>query len=312
MQKNLANDAIARKTELVKNNLQKLKKLSDPCRLCPRECMAKRSSGETGFCKADSKLKIAAWSSHKGEEPFISGQYGSGTIFASHCTLACCFCQNFPFSQLGNGLTMEPAELAEKLDQLSSKRIHNFNFVTPTHYIHLLLEAWLNSSVESRSLPLVYNCSGYESEKVLKLLDGIIDIYLPDIKYADNIQAKKYSKCPDYVEKNRKTLLLMHKQVGNLQIDKSGLAEKGLAIRHLVLPDRIADTERSLLWLKNNLGKGVCLSIMCQYFPTFKASDFPEINRPLSSKEYFEVLNLVDELCFTNVQAQDPDLAGGA
>ena len=301
-----------KKTELLKKNLEKLHELSSPCRLCPRECRAKRNKGETGFCKADNKLKIAAWSSHKGEEPFISGNKGSGTIFASHCTLACNFCQNFPFSQLNNGQTMKPADLAEKLDQLTARGVHNFNFVTPTQYIHLLLEAWLHSSLESRSLPLVYNCSGYETEEVLKLLNGIIDIYLPDIKYSDSNLANLYSNCPNYVEHNRRTLLTMHKQVGNIQTDKSGIATKGLAVRHLVLPDNLANSKNSLVWLKDNLGKDVSLSLMCQYFPTYQASNFPEINRPLTGKEYIEILNFVDELGFTNVQAQDPELAGGA
>jgi putative pyruvate formate lyase activating enzyme len=305
-------DAITKKTKLAQHNLQRLKELSDPCRLCPRKCMAKRDSKEAGFCKADNQLKIAAWSSHKGEEPFISGQHGSGTIFTSHCTLACCFCQNFPFSQLGNGQIMEPEELGKKLDQLAEKGVHNFNFVTPTQYIHLLIEAWLNSSLKSRSLPLVYNCSGYESEEVLELLNGIIDIYLPDIKYANNQLAIKFSNCSNYVEHNRRTLLAMQKQVGNLQINKTGIASKGLVVRHLVLPDNIANSKDCLVWLKNNLGTGVSLSLMCQYFPAYKASQYPELSRPLRSDEYHEILSFVDELGFTSVQAQDPELAGGA
>ena len=224
---------IRQKEQLVKERLEPLKALMDSCVLCPRECKVNRNKGQKGFCRTANKVKIASWNRHRGEEPFISGTNGSGTIFVSSCTLKCKFCQNFPFSQMDHGIELEPYELAEKYDILAEKRVHNINFVTPTHVVPMLLEAWLLSSDKAKSLPIVYNCSGYESKIVLDLLEGIIDIYLPDIKYADNETALELSSAPNYVENNLRTIKQMHDQTGPIQIDpNTGLATKGLAVRH--------------------------------------------------------------------------------
>lgn len=300
------------KKSLIEKRLPELKALMSPCRLCPRRCMVDRLSGETGFCKTANQIKIAAWAQHRGEEPPISGTNGSGTIFSSNCTLACFFCQNFPFSQLGNGRNMTPGELGQVIARLAATGVHNLNLVTPTHVIPLLLESLLEAGDQALKLPLVYNCSGYESAELLHLLDGIVDIYIPDIKYADNAVAKELSQCADYVENNRRCLGQMFEQVGELQLDENGMATKGLIIRHLVLPEGLAGSKESFTWLKENLGTRVHISLMSQYFPAFKAHDHDKMKRPLHQHEYVEVLELVEDLGFENVWAQDPTERGGA
>lgn len=274
--------------------------------------MANRNSGKSGFCKTTDQAKIASWARHRGEEPPISGTKGSGTIFSSNCTLGCFFCQNFPFSQLGNGKVMTPVEIGEIFSKLADEGVHNLNFVTPTHVAPLLIEAWLTSSVKAQQLPIVYNCSGYESEKLLKLLDGIVDIYIPDIKYSSNESAMELSMCNNYVEHNRRSIRQMFEQVGNLQIDQNGIATRGLIIRHLVLPANLAGSKESFEWIYSELGPKVHLSLMSQYFPAYKAHDHPVMSKPLNPDEYLEVLELVEEMGFKNVLAQDPTERGGA
>jgi putative pyruvate formate lyase activating enzyme len=300
------------KAELIQQRLPKLLDLMSPCRLCPRNCLVNRLAGETGFCRSTDRIKVASWAHHRGEEPPISGTLGSGTIFASNCTLGCIFCQNFPFSQLGGGKEFSPDKLADIFSKLADEGIHNFNFVTPTHVIPLLLEAWLGASRKAQELPIVYNCSGYESLEVLSLLEGIVDIYIPDIKYSDNQVAGQLSQCSDYVESNRATLIEMHRQVGELKLDNNGIATHGLIIRHLVLPHSLAGSRESFNWLKNTLGTRVHISLMSQYFPAHKAHHHEMINRPITADEYVEVLELVENLGFENVWAQDPDEKGGA
>ncbi|MEW6711433.1 MAG: radical SAM protein [Candidatus Riflebacteria bacterium] len=300
------------KAELVKDRLPRLKSLMSPCRLCPRECKVKRAEGETGFCKTADTIKIAAWAQHRGEEPPISGTNGSGTIFSSNCTLGCFFCQNFPFSQLGNGRFMSAKELSQVFDKLAAKKVHNFNFVTPTHVIPMLLEAWLLASPETQKLPIVYNCSGYESAEVVELLESIVDIFIPDIKYSNNQIAAELSKCGNYVENNRKTLEIMYQQVGDLQLDSEGMGTRGLIIRHLVLPENQAGSEDSLVWLKEALGVKVNISLMSQYFPAYQAHQHDIMRRKVTTEEYLAVLDLVEKLGFENVFAQDPTERGGA
>ncbi|OGK06853.1 MAG: hypothetical protein A2W80_07125 [Candidatus Riflebacteria bacterium GWC2_50_8] len=301
------------KLQLITERLPLLKKLLSPCRLCPRECGVDRLHGEQGFCRVGSQIKVASWAQHRGEEPPISGTNGSGTIFASGCTLGCFFCQNFPFSQLGNGQLMSAEELATVYNRLARAGVHNINFVTPTHVVPMLLEAWLCSDERARSLPLVYNCSGYESAEVVDLLDGIIDIWLPDIKYAQNSVADELSKAADYVEINRRTLVQMWKQSGALHIDaESGLATHGLIVRHLVLPGSLAGSAESLRWLRQEIGADVQLSVMCQYFPAYKAFEHQVMRNPSEIDDYLVVLDLIEELGFNNVWAQDPTERGGA
>ncbi len=301
------------KKKLIENRLPTLHEMMSACRLCPRQCGVDRLNGQTGFCRIGKDIKVASWAHHRGEEPPISGTNGSGTIFSSGCTLGCCFCQNFPFSQMDNGKIFTPEELGKIYDKLASGGVHNLNFVTPTHVVPMLLEAWLHSGEAAQKLPIVYNCSGYETAEVLGLLDGIVDIYLPDIKYSQNSTALELSRVANYVEVNRLTLKLMYKQVGQLHIDpKTDLATRGMIIRHLILPENLAGSADSLRWLRSELGPDIHLSIMCQYFPAYKAHQHQIINRPISETEYLPVLELVEELGFTNVWAQDPTERGGA
>ncbi len=300
------------KDSLVEKRLPEIKKLLSPCVLCPRECKALRLEGKTGFCKTTDQIKIASWACHRGEEPPISGTSGSGTIFSSNCTLGCIFCQNFPFSQLGNGQIMSSEKLALKFDYLCKQGVHNLNFVTPTHVIPLLLEAWLLAEDKTKQLPLVYNTSGYDSLPLLKLLDGIIDVYLPDIKYSNDLTAMDLSKAPNFVESNRAAILEMFRQAGELQLDKKGIAKKGIIIRHLVLPENLSGTRESFEWIRNQLGTTVHISLMSQYFPAHNAFSHKSISRPITEEEYSEVIQTVEDLGFTNVWAQDPTIPGGA
>ena len=301
------------KEQLIRERLPLLQQLLSPCRLCPRNCGVDRLQGELGFCKVGSQIRVASWAQHRGEEPPISGTRGSGTIFASGCTLGCFFCQNFPFSQLGNGQLMTAKELGALYTRLARAGAHNLNFVTPTHVVPMLLDAWLCSDDRAKALPLVYNCSGYESAEVIDLLAGIIDIWLPDIKYSQNSVAAELSKVADYVEVNRRTLKQMWRQAGLLQIDPAtGIASRGMIIRHLVLPGNLSGSEESLRWLRQEIGADVFLSVMSQYFPAYKAFDHPIMSRSLEPEEYITVLDLIEELGFTNVWAQDPTERGGA
>jgi len=289
-----------------------LKALMDPCRLCPRKCGAHRFSGQLGFCGAGGRLKLASWALHRGEEPAISGTGGSGTIFASHCTLKCCFCQNYPFSQLGNGREMEPEELSERMLQLEKRGVHNINLVTPTQFSPLLLEAFIIAREKGLQLPLVYNTSGYETLEVLGLLDGIVDIYLPDLKYSDDLISGRISRVDDYVTHSRASIIEMFRQVGNLDTNRDGIGARGLIVRHLVLPGGLQGTRVSFEWLAGALGTEVCISLMCQYFPAWRAPEIPGLDRKITDEEYLEAIGIVEKLGFINVLAQDPDELGGA
>lgn len=301
------------KFKLIEERLPKFYALMESCRLCPRKCGVNRLNNETGYCKTGKDLKIASWADHRGEEPPISGTKGSGAIFSSNCTLSCCFCQNYPFSQLGNGSIITIKKLAEIYDLLAKKGVHNINWVTPTHVLPMLLDAWLLAGDAAHKLPIVYNCSGYETPEVLEMLAGIVDIFLPDIKYADNCSAVAFSGCPGYVEANRAALKKMHEIAGYLKTDfETGLASKGMIIRHLVLPNDISGTENCLRWLKAELGTDIHLSVMCQYFPAYKALENDLLNKPLPDSDYVRVLDLLEELGFENVWAQDPFEPGGA
>lgn len=296
----------------LRERIDALWELFDPCRLCPRECRAHRRDGKLGSCGAGAGFRLAAWAVHRGEEPPVSGTRGSGTIFASHCPLHCVFCQNYPFSQLGNGQDLNLDALADTFVKLAGKGVHNLNFVTPTHYVPHLFDAWSRVRSELEGLPIVYNTSGYESLEVLRLLDGMVDLYLPDVRYADNRVARQLSTVGDYVEVDRAAILEMARQVGPVQVDEEGIGRRGLIIRHLVLPGNLAGTRNSLEWIKSALGNEVQLSLMCQYFPAHKAPGLPGLDRRLEPEEYQEALEIVEELGFENVWAQDPFEEGGA
>jgi len=267
-----------------------------PCRLCPRECGADRLSSEEGFCRSGAQPKVASWTLHPWEEPPISGARGSGTIFFSGCTGRCLFCQNYPISQLGVGNVVTVERLAEMMVELQQRGAHNVNLVTPTHFVPQILAA-LSLAVEmGLRLPLVYNSSGYESVEVLRLLDGVVDVWLPDAKYATDDVARRLSGFSRYVEHNRAALREMYRQVGDeLLLDGEGIAQRGLIIRHLVLPGGLAGTREVLHWIASELSPRVHVSLMGQYFPAYRAVGHPLLGRKLTTEEYEDALAAFDE-----------------
>ena len=275
------------------------------CDLCPHDCRVNRLAGATGVCRVAWKPRIASAQVHNGEEPPISGSRGSGTIFFSNCSLSCRFCQNFPISQLGNGTDITTAELAGKMLRLQSMDVHNINFVTPGHFLPQILAALYLAIRNGFRLPIVWNSSGYEKVDALKLLDGIVDIYLPDMKYAGEAEAIRYSSAPGYRDINRAAIAEMLRQVGHLQVDADGNAVKGLVIRHLVLPDGGAGTRETLSWIAANLGRETRISLMKQYFPAYQAHDTPGIDRKLSDEEYEEAVAALEEFGLENGWVQD-------
>lgn len=265
--------------------------LLESCRLCPRKCGINRLKGEIGFCKAGLKPMVSSFHAHFGEEPPISGNRGSGTIFFTHCSLRCVFCQNYPISQLAEGREVGIEGLAGMMLELQGQGCHNINFVTPTHYMPQILEAVFLAKGKGLKLPLVYNCGGYESLEALMILDGIIDIYMPDMKYSENTPAKKYSAASDYFEISKKAVKEMHCQAGNLKIEK-GVAERGLLIRHLVLPEGLSGSKRIFDFIVKELSPDTYVNIMAQYYPCHLAYKFPELSRRITHREYMDTIRL--------------------
>ena len=277
------------------------------CDLCPHNCGVNRIKGELGICGAGLKPKIASANVHKGEEPPISGTTGSGTIFLSGCSLKCSFCQNFPISQFGNGEIITTLELAKRLLNLQKRGVHNINFVTPTHYLPQILAALWLVIPQGFSLPIVWNSSGYEKVDCLQLLAGVVSIYLPDMKYADDIQAVKISSAPGYQAVNRAALGEMLHQVGHLQLDDDGIANQGLIVRHLVLPENRAGSCETLSWIAENLGNETHIALMSQYFPAHKAIEMTGMNRPVNHEEYDAAVEALYEAELENGWVQDLD-----
>jgi putative pyruvate formate lyase activating enzyme len=257
------------------------------CHLCPRSCGANRLEGETGFCSSTSRLKVASFHPHFGEERPLVGSGGSGTIFFSNCNLLCCFCQNWEINHRGDGRYLSHDDLADMMISLQRQGCHNINLVTPTHVVPHIVKALRLAIPKGLRLPLVYNTGGYDSLKVIQKLDGIVDIYLPDFKYQDGTMAAKYSSdASDYPEIAAATIKEMHRQVGELQIDSEGIARLGLIIRHLVMPHNIAGTDRFVQWVARELTPSTRVNIMAQYRPEHKAFDYPEISRRISTEEW--------------------------
>jgi putative pyruvate formate lyase activating enzyme len=265
------------------------------CTLCPRNCGVNRLAGEKGFCRAGADPVVASWNAHPWEEPPISGWRGSGTVFFTHCTARCRFCQNYPISQLGVGQAVTVERLGEMMLELQARGCHNINLVTPTHWVPQILAALPTAVEGGLRLPLVYNCSGYEGLETLRLLDGVIDVYLPDSKYADDAAARRLSGFRGYVHANRAGLLEMFRQVGaELQLDTDGLAVRGMIVRHMVLPRGLAGTPRVLEWIARGLSPKVHVSLMAQYFPAHKAVGDPVLGRKVTQDEYLEALAALD------------------
>jgi len=289
----------------LRNRKEKLNRLLKKCHLCPRNCLVDRLEDEKGFCGAGREVIVSSYNLHFGEEPPISGYRGSGTIFFTHCNLRCCFCQNYPISQLGNGREVEISELAAMMVKLQKLGAHNINFVTPTHFVPQIVESLERAIEEGLKIPLVYNSGGYDSVKTLELLDGIMDIYMPDAKYSNPESARTYSRAADYFEVNRSALLEMYRQVGDLKMDKEGIAKRGLLIRHLVMPEDVVGSQKVLEFIANNISKNSYISIMAQYHPAHLAFEFPELSRRISKSEYDAVLNMADKLGLKRGWRQD-------
>ena len=277
----------------------------EKCNICPHECNCNRYEGKIGRCKATDKIRIALYSIHDFEEPCISGKKGSGTIFFSNCNLNCVYCQNYEISQLGKGKDITIEELSDIFLYQQEKGVENVNLVTPTSYTIQIIEAIKIARRKGFKLPIIYNTNGYEKVETLKLLEGYIDVYLPDLKYAENELAFKYSKIDNYFEIATKAILEMIRQVGVPKFNTNGIIEKGVIVRHLVLPNNIENSKKVLKWIKENLPKEVYISIMAQYFPTYKAKEIDDLNRKLTKEEWEEIQDYINELEFENGYVQE-------
>lgn len=261
----------------------------EKCEICPHKCKVNRALGNRGRCRCNDKIKIALASIHNYEEPCISGKNGSGTIFFSNCNLKCIYCQNYEISQLDKGKKITIDHLAEIFINQQNKNVNNINLVTPTMYVPQIIEAIKIARNNGLKIPIIYNSNGYENVETIKMLDGYIDVYLPDLKYYSNEIAKKYSKIDNYFSNAVSAIKEMQKQVGNPIFNEDGIIQKGVIIRHLILPNHILNTKKILKYIKENFDENTYISVMAQYFPTYKAKDDDKINRKISKKEYREV-----------------------
>ena len=286
------------------NEINCLSKI-DKCNLCPHECNINRNDGKIGRCRASNKVKIALYSTHDFEEPCISGTKGSGTVFFSNCNLNCIYCQNYEISQLGKGKEITIEELSDIFLIQQEKHVENINLVTPTSYVPQIIQAIKIAKNKGLKIPIVYNTNSYENIETLKMLEGYIDIYLPDLKYSQNDLGKRYSNIDNYFEIATKAIKEMVRQVGVPKINKNGIIQKGIIIRHLVLPNNIENSKKVLKWIKENLPEEIYISIMAQYFPTYKAKDNNELNRKLTKDEWSEIENYIEELNIKNGYVQE-------
>jgi len=283
------------KEEEFDRRIEKAYKLLFPCEVCPHKCGVNRLEGEKGFCRSGEEVIVSSYNAHFGEEPPLSGNFGSGTIFFTNCNLKCVYCQNYPISQLGNGNKVSLSELAKIMLALQKRKCHNINLVTPTHFMPQILKSIKLAIKMGLCIPVVYNTSGYDSVNTLKLLDGVVDIYLPDARYADNKIAKKYSAAPNYFEIMKKALKEMHQQVGDLVTDKIGVAHSGLIVRHLVLPEGLSGTKKIMRFIAREISPHTYISLMAQYFPAYQAGQFPLLSRRINREEYREALHVFKE-----------------
>ena len=292
----------------------------EKCKICPHNSGVNRLNGNIGRCKSNGNIKLAMASIHNFEEPCISGENGSGTVFFSNCNMNCVFCQNYKISQQGLGREISIEELAEIFIDEQNKNAENINLVTPTMYVYHIIEAIKIAKNKGLKIPIVYNSNGYENVETIKKLDGYIDIYLPDLKYYDDDLAFKYSGVKNYFENATSAIKEMYNQVGSPVLDENGMMKKGLIIRHLVLPNNLQNSKDVLKWINDNIDKNVFVSVMAQYFPTNRAKEFPEINRKLTKEEYEEIENYLYSLALDNGYIQElgeheeeyvPDFEGG-
>jgi putative pyruvate formate lyase activating enzyme len=282
------------------------------CDICPRKCSVNRMESGKGFCRSGRLVFIASYCDHHGEEPVLSGTKGSGTVFFSNCNLKCTYCQNFQISQGtdANKIELDSPGLAAIMLHLQDKLgCHNINLVSPSHFVPQIVEAVLHAVRQGLKIPLVYNTNAYDSLETLQALEGIIDIYLPDLKYSSDKWAHKYSGAKNYVGTSRRAIAEMFRQVGNLVTNEDGLAQKGLIVRHLILPHEIAGSADSLKWLAEKISRDITVSIMAQYYPSHMAARDPLLSRKINSSEYNQVISLIEELGLENGWLQEIDSA---
>jgi len=289
----------------------RLSTLMSLCCLCPRKCGVDRAS-KKGYCRSGLLAGVASHNIHFGEEPPISGTRGSGTVFFHHCTMKCLFCQNYPISQLHDFPEVDDQGLSAMFLELQKRGAHNVNLVTPTHFVPQIVRAVRLARREGLKIPLVYNTSGYERKETIELLEGIVDIYLPDMKYADDGLAVRYSDAKDYVRNNRESVLEMYRQTGPLVTDASGIAVRGLIIRHLVLPGAAGDSKKVLDFIASKISRDAVVSLMSQYFPAWKAPESAGTAGPLTHEEYDGIVEYALSLGLENSLIQDLDAAGNS
>lgn len=277
----------------------------EACEICPHKCKINRNDGKLGVCGAGKNIKISITKLHYDEEPCISGKNGSGTVFFSSCNLRCVFCQNYKISQekLGHEISIE--ELAEEFLKLQEKGANNINLVTPTIYVPQIIKALKIAKERGLNITIAYNTSGYENVETLKMLEGYIDIYMPDFKYFYSNLGEKLSGIKNYASIAKDAILEMQRQIPKTQIDDNGIMKKGMIIRHLVLPNHIQNSIRVLKWIKENIREDVFISLMAQYFPTHKANQYEDIDRKLTPKEYNKIKDYFYELDFKNGYLQE-------
>jgi putative pyruvate formate lyase activating enzyme len=276
----------------LKARAKKARSILEDCQLCPRRCRVNRLAGKSGECQVTSQVMVSSYGPHFGEEAPLVGTNGSGTIFFTYCNLHCLFCQNYTISQLGEGSPVGSQQLAGMMLSLQERGCHNINLVSPTHVVPYILEALELAATRGLHLPLVYNSGGYDALETLKLLDGIVDIYMPDMKYSDEKIAEELSGIKNYPQINRAAVREMHRQVSDLQLDKQGVARRGLLVRHLVLPRGLAGSGEVVRFLAQEISANTYLNIMAQYHPCYKAFDMPKLANPLPKDEFNEAIEL--------------------
>ena len=290
---------------IIKDRIDAAFKMLEECCICPHQCKVNRVKGERGICGVGLKPIVCSYMAHHGEEPVISGDNGSGTIFFSFCNLKCVYCQNYQFSQLGEGTQVTFEELADKMIALQKMGCHNINFVTPTHIMPQILKSLYLAIEKGLHIPIVYNTSGYELPQVIKLLEGIVDIYLVDMRYSDNQYSTKFSCAPDYPVYNKASLKEMYRQVKDAEFDTTGTMKRGIIIRHLVLPNNISGTKEIAEFISTQLSNKIYISLMSQYCPYHKAHNYPEISRRITKEEYEQATNYLKEYGLDNGWIQE-------
>ena len=274
------------------------------CNLCPRNCNVDRENGEVGFCGAGDELVIARYSLHMWEEPVLSGETGSGTIFFSYCNMRCCFCQNYEISELHKGRAVSIEEFSDICLELQNSGANNINLVTPTHYVTWLVKGLKLAKERGLTIPVVYNSSGYDSVDAIRMLEGLVDIYLPDLKYYNNVYGEKYSKCREYFKYSSLAIDEMVKQVGNVEIDCNGIMKKGVIVRHMMMPNNLEDSKKIIKYLYDKYHNDVIISIMNQYTPVRKL-EYETLNYKVSDIDYDELIDYAYDLGVRNAFIQE-------